>query len=137
MCLSVDEVKEATRGQVLILKHGCLSWSEPTVTAATLVICLGHGHQVRLGELSSTPLPDGPRASEAGLLHRMSSQHRVDWSCAFYFNSLFSSNSALFQCLCLSPCPFAPQKTAGVLHSCQEKEGPRLFHCLSPSVSCT
>lgn len=48
MCLSVDEVKGAVRGQVLILKHGCLSWSRLTVTAAPLVICLGHGHQVRL-----------------------------------------------------------------------------------------
>lgn len=33
-----------------------------------------------------------------------------------------------------SPCPFAPQKTAGVLQGCQEKEGPHLFHCLSFSV---
>lgn len=48
MCLSGDEVKGAARGQVLILKHGCLSWSRPTVTAAPLVICLGNSHQVRL-----------------------------------------------------------------------------------------
>lgn len=48
MCLSVDEVKGAARGQVLILKQGCLSWSRPMVTAAPLVICLGHSHQVRL-----------------------------------------------------------------------------------------
>lgn len=31
-----------------------------------------------------------------------------------------------------SPCPFTPQKTAGVLRGCQEKEGPCLLHCLSP-----
>lgn len=45
MCLSVDEVKVAVRGQVLILKHGCLSWSRPMVTAAPLVICLAHSHR--------------------------------------------------------------------------------------------
>lgn len=140
MCLSVDEVKGAARGQVLILKQGCLSWSRPTVTAAPLVICLGHSHQVRLESWAHTPPPWWPPgASRAGLMHRMSSQHRPDWSRAFYFNSVFSLFAALLLPLSLSfsPCPFAPQKTAGVLHGCQEKEGPRLFHCLCLSVSCT
>lgn len=72
-------------GQVLILKHGCLSWSRPAVTAAPLVIYLGRSHQDwRLESWAHTPpLPGDFGAPGAGLLHRMSSQCGADWSHAF------------------------------------------------------
>lgn len=70
-------------------------------------------------------------------------QSLQDWlePCFFYFNSLFSCVLLSFS-LCLNVCIFFalslyPPKTAGVLHGCQEKERPCLFHCLSPFVSCT
>lgn len=52
------------------------------------------------------------------------------------FFLLYSSPSVLVSVSFL-PCPLAPPKTTGALHCCQEKERPRLFHCLSLSFSCT
>ncbi len=141
MCLSADEVKGAVRGLVLILKHGCLSWSRPAVTAAPLVICLGHRHQVRPESRAHTPPPWWPRGP-LGLVSCTGCPVNTGLTGAvlFYFNSFLlrrSPSPSVSVSVSFSPCPFAPQKTAGVLHGCQEKEGPRLFHCLSLSVSCT
>lgn len=98
MCLRVDEVEGAVRGQVLILKRGCLSWSRPTVTAAPLVICLGHGRQVELTQR----LPGGPGALwGSSLAQDVQSTRDSEWRHAF---------SCTDTGLCLSLCPFAPQK---------------------------
>lgn len=146
MCLSADEVKVAVRGQVLILKHGCLSWSKPMVTAAPLVICLGHSHQDwRLESWAHIPPPSLVALGPWGLVSCTGCPVNTKMTFAFLFifkfqhflvccsASPFISKSVSF--ICLVPLPL--KKTAGVLLGCQEKEGPCLFHCLSPSVSCT
>lgn len=135
MCLSVDEVKVAVRGQVLILKHGSLSWSRPMVTAAPLVICLAHSHQDWRLELTQ-PLPGGP---EAGLLHRMSSQHGADWSHAFLFQLTLFLCAALSlplpQCLCLFLLvPLPPKKPQECCMAARKKKGHASF-TVSPPLS--
>lgn len=142
MCLSVDEVERPVRGQALILKHGCLSWSRPTVTAAPLVICLRHQPSSETGEPSSHT-PSLVAARPPGLASCTGCPVNTGLTGAMLFTSTCSfllrrsRSLPVVESVSFSPCPFAPQKTAGVLYSCQEKERPHLFHCLSLSVSCT
>lgn len=145
MCLSVDEVEGPVKGAgtyfktrlfVLVKAHcdssstGDLSWTQPSS---------------KTGGSSSythTPLPGGPGASRARLLHRMSSQHRTEWSHAFFMSTCSFLLHHIPPTPLLSVClfrlvPLPPKKTAGAQHACQEKEKPHLFHRVSFSVSCT
>lgn len=111
---------------------GDLSWTQPSR--------LGIG-----GLIKHTPSLVAPWGSWCWSLIQ-DVQSLQDWlePCFFFF---FISTHSLLVCCSPSlsvstsvsflPCPFTPQKTAGVLHGCQEKERPCLFHCLSPFVSCT
>lgn len=134
-CASVwMRCKELCGGQVLILKHGCLSWSRPTVTAAPLVICLGHSHHTRLERWAHMPPPWWPLALW-GLCTAQDVQSTQDWlePCVFLSicSFLLHPSSSVFVCVSFCvPCPFAPPKTTGALRGCQEKEKPLLFHCL-------
>lgn len=139
MCLSVDEVEGPVKGAgtyfktrlfVLVKAHcdssstGNLSWTQPSS---------------KTGGSSSythTPLPGGPGASRARLLHRMSSQHRTEWSHAFFYvNLLFSSAPHTphppSECLSFSSCPFAPQKNR---RSAARLPGKRKATPLSPCL---
>lgn len=139
MCLSVDEVKGAVRGQVLILKHGCLSWSRPTVTAAPLVICLGHSHQVRLDSWAHTPPPWWPRGLWGWSLAQ-DVQSTQDWlEPCFLFQLTLFFYGALFlplsQCLCLFRLvPLPPKKPQECCTAARKKKGHASF-TVSPSLS--
>lgn len=112
---------------------GDLSWTQPSR--------LGIG-----GVAQAHPLPGGPLGPLV-LVSYTGCPVTTGLTGAMLFFFFFISTHSFLVCCSPSlsvstsvsflPCPFTPQKTAGVLHGCQEKERPCLFHCLSPFVSCT
>lgn len=131
--------ERAVRGQVLILKHGCLSWSRPTVTAAPLVICLRHSYQMRLESRAHTPPPWWPQGPW-GWTFAQDVQLTQDWlePCFFISTHFFSSPKhflLLSQCLCLFRLvPLPPKKPQECCMAARKKKGHASF-TVSPSLS--